>query len=294
LRHSVVVAIETSKVLLLETVGSAVKASQLDLLSELLALLQDSDPDVRFVAGRVIMQMGSRENLSTKQSLSSQLVLERGYMLIPDRFTAGEMNARLLQSLMVSCRGTIGSLDSFEKEVAQSEKANSPRELMNLGTERKIFEDELANSFEETLLANQLRAAAAVKSYAPIDPQDAGQRELLGLCSKVLGRLLDRELAHENNNRSPDVAHEVTRSNSIFPFIHSLIIGSTAAIYLGAEDFEDLRGEARSIISLLGGERESAIHPCVSQALEALAAASPGDNSTHQALLHCCFLLPVH
>ena len=48
---------------------------------------------------------------------------------------------------------------------------------MNLGTERKIFEDEVSNSFEEVLLANQLRAVAIVKSSAPIP---SGGRELQG------------------------------------------------------------------------------------------------------------------
>ena len=291
LRHSIVVAIETSRVLLFDTANDAVKASQLDLFSELLALLQDSDPDVRFVAGRAIMRTGCRENLCIKQSLSSQLLLERGYMVITERFIAGEMNARLLQSLVVSCRGIIDSLDSLEYEMSQSENAGSPRQLMNLGTDRKIFEDEVANPFEEVLLANQLRVVTAVKAFPPFPLEDTGQRELLELCSKVLGRLFARELANDNKNQAPDIAHELTRCSSIFPFIHSLLIGSTAAVYLGAEDSYDVRGDARSIISLRGAERESAVHPCVFQALGALATANPSDQNTQQDLLHCCFLL---
>jgi len=265
--------------------------AQLDLISELLALLQDSDPDVRFIAGRAVLQASSSVKLAKKSSSSPQLVLERAYSLIPKLFPAGEMNARILQSLFISCRGASDALHCFENETAVSEKNGSAIGLMNLGTERKIFEDEIANPFEEMILANQLRATAVVTSRATV--ADGDVRGLLELCSSVLGRLYARELARHSNNSSPDVAHELTWSSNTFPFIHSLIIGSIAAIYLGAEDSNDVVGDSRRIIMLLGTERESAIHPCVAQALTTLASAQPSDSDTYEALAACCFLLPT-
>lgn len=280
LRHSVAVAIETSRILLLDTTSTDVKVSQLDITSEILTLLQDSDPDVRFIAGRAIMQADSRR--------SPQLLLEMAYGL-PKRFPNGEMNSYLLQSLVASCRGIVETLDCFDSEVAQSKKDATPSELMNLGTGRKIFEDEITNPFDEVLLANQLRSMALVESPAPLTYDDT--RELFELCREVLGRVFSRELENQNNNRAPDVAHEMTRSNNLFPLIHSLIVGSIAVIYLGAEDHMGLRDEARRMVSLLDSEWETAIHPSVCQAVDGLASACPSDSKTCQSVVDCCFLL---
>ena len=291
LRHSVVVAIETSQILVWDGFEDGLKATQLDLCNEVLVLLQDSDPDVRFVAGRAIMQMGLSENASISSpshSVSSQLALERGYEAMKDR----DMSSRLLAALVECCRSVDESLGCFEDEMWNSEEPDSPHKLLNLGTERKIFEEEAANSFGELLLANQLRVATLVKLPFPLDTIDEAQQEVLELCSGVLHRLHARELSRRENKRARDFAHESTRSNTLFPLIHSLIIGSIAVIYLGLDDCNNVREQAKSITELLELERESAVHPCVAQALQVLASTRFNDSKTQERLLQCCFLIP--
>jgi hypothetical protein len=294
LRHSVVVAIETSQILLSGGFDDWVKSAQLDLCNEVLVLLQDSDPDVRFVAGRAIMQMASSEFVSGSSShaVSSQLALERGYDVVQERFSLGEMNSRLLASLVASCRGVDESLGCFEDEMWSSEGPDSSHGLMNLGTGRKIFEEEVANSFGEILLANQLRVATLVKtSSVHLGIDDGAQREVLELCSSVLRRLRAHELSCKENNRASDFAHEPTRSNALFPFIHSLIIGSVAVIYLGSDGCNNMREQARIITELLKSE-SSAVHPRIAQALQVLASARFNDTKTQENLLKCFFLVP--
>lgn len=290
IRHSVAVAIETSRVLLLDADDDTITSSQLDLTNELLTMLQDGDSDVRFVAGRAILQASCRNTAGTESASSSQLVVEKGYGTIPERFSGGEMSVHLLQSLVASCQGIVESLDRFDREFAQSEQDRLPDELLNLDTRRKIFEDEISNPFEEVAVANQLRSVALVESGSVLDSELAG--ELFALCSAALGHVLSREIASLSSNRAPDIAHEVTWSNSVFPYFHSLLVGSIAAVYLGAEDPTSFRGDARRIVLLLDSKRENTIHPCILKAIETLASSS-NDVATYQSLLDCCFLLPV-
>lgn len=284
LRHSVTVAIETSQVLLLSsTANDFILASQQKLFGGLLVFLQDSDPDVRFVAGRAIMQAGTLERSTYKPS-ASQLLTEQGYRLVSNYFSSSEMSSMLLRSILESCREVTDILDHFEHEMAQITSSNE--HLMNLGTERKIFEEEVSNSFEEVLLANQLRALAIVKSSAPIHLEDGSPKELLAICAKVVKWV--------GSDRTNDIAHEVTWSNTTFPFIHSLILGSIAALYVGADDSLDLRGEARRFLSLLAQKQENTFNTSVLQALEVLASSRLGDKQTKQSLVECCFLIPSH
>jgi hypothetical protein len=291
---SVVVAIETSQILLWGGFGDNVKSAQLDLCNEVLMLLQDSDADVRFLAGRAILKMDSTEftsGSSPSHAVSSQLALERAYEIVQKRFSLGEMNSRLLESLVASCRGVDESLGSFEDEMRSSAGPDSSRELMNLGTGRKIFEEEVANSFGEILLANQLRVATLVKtSSVLLGSGDGAQREVLELCSSALRRLHAHALSCIEKKCSPDFAHEPTRSNVLFPIIHSLIIGSVAVIYLGSDGCNDVREQARIVTKLLESE-SSASHPRIAQALQVLASAQFNDTKTQENLLRCCFLV---
>jgi hypothetical protein len=285
LRHSVAVATETSQVLQLSRMtNDFILASQQNLIGRLLVFLEDSDPDVRFVAGRAIMQAGAKEMSSFKPS-TSQLVTEQGYELVSNRFSSSETSSMLLQSILESCRGVADVLDRFAHEIAQSN--GNQTDLMNLGTERKIFEDEVSNSFEEVLLANHLRAVAIVKSEAPILPEDGSSKELLDICTKVVNWMFVRE-------RTNDIAQDVTWSSITFPFFHSLLVGSTAAIIVGGSDLFDLQGEARRLLSLLIEKQEKFVHASVLQALEVLASARPEDEQTKQSLVECCFLIPSH
>ncbi len=285
LRHSVAVATETSQVLQLSRMtNDFILASQQNLIGRLLVFLEDSDPDVRFVAGRAIMQAGAKEMSSFKPS-TSQLVTEQGYELVSNRFSSSETSSMLLQSILESCRGVADVLDRFAHEIAQSN--GNQTDLMNLGTERKIFEDEVSNSFEEVLLANHLRAVAIVKSEAPILPEDGSSKELLDICTKVVNWMFVRE-------RTNDIAQDVTWSSITFPYFHSLLVGSTAAIIVGASDLFDLQGEARRLLSLLIEKQEKFVHASVLQALEVLASARPEDEQTKQSLVECCFLIPSH
>jgi hypothetical protein len=161
---------------------------------------------------------------------------------------------------------------------------------MNLGTGRKIFEEEVVNSFSESLLANQLRVATLVKTSYVYRIDDEAQREVLELCRSALHRLHARDLLFKENNRSPDFVHEPTRSNALFPIIHSLIIGSVAVIYLGSDGCNDVREQARTVTELLKSE-SSAVHPRIAQALQVLVSARFNDTKTQENLLRCCFLV---
>lgn len=287
LRHSVAVAVETSRVLMLSIDDATFKECKLSLTNELLLLLQDGDPDVRSVAGRAISQaFAQKDSLSS----SSQLALVNGYGAVSSQPPDDRMASILLESLVISCRDVMVSIDRFDREVAYSRTSSSWNDIMNLDSERKIFEDEIKNPFEELLLANQLRTMAIVKSKAKLDSQLV--RELFDLCAQVLSRLLDGEMANQKSKREADIAHELTRSNAIFPLIHSIINGSIAAIFVGAEAANEVRDLARKVSQLVG-EREvqTAVHPRIVESIEILSNASPGDDATCDGLFECCFLV---
>lgn len=299
LRHCVAVAIETSGILPMDftnrDVQDGVQRYQLDLFNESLVLLQDSDPDVRFVVGRAISQRPSHEEPPASffsHTMSSQLTLERGYEVVTERFPCGEMCPMLLASLLRSCQGVDQMLDRVNDEMKCSRNPKSPDDLLNLGTERKIFEDESANPYEEMLLANHLRVKSLVHSHGRLDPEDGTSHGVIEFCSRVLRRLYSHGLWSNEASRSPDVAHDLTWSNIAFPFIHSLILGSTAIIYLGYGDDNDVSSHARAVCDLIGGmAQDSTFHPEIVQSLVTLSCAQAYDARTRAALLRCCFLV---
>lgn len=123
---------------------------QLDLHMEAFKFLQDSDVDVRRVTGRALLESAHVQEMSATTPIVTLAVLEESFLNVCERFGGPELTERLLNVIIdTCCRPLRSSLRAFLKEVKQSEGLPVASELLNLSSERKIFEDEEPNSFEE-------------------------------------------------------------------------------------------------------------------------------------------------
>jgi hypothetical protein len=246
---------------------------QLDAYQVLLGLLQDSDSDVRSAAGRAA--------LPTKDTMSTTLtVLKKAYLRAPDFYSGQEAVNRMLTMILDNCRGLDSFLQSFENETKHTrDKTATNQDLQNVGTDRRIFEEEEANPFDEILLTNQLAAIAIVGLGAT--PQGPTRDEILRTSRLVL----DYIEAQQSN----DVAHEITRNNIAFPMIHSLILACIALCYSGA-DMSCVKEQARQIVKNVENA-DTTLHPRITEALLVLSLAEE-DTESKEELFACCFLVP--
>eukprot|EP00978_Attheya_sp_CCMP212_P047997 scaffold458340_cov59-Attheya_sp.AAC.2 len=178
-----------------------------------------------------------------------------------------------------------GRVQVVLEEFKGSETGSDSMALLNLGTKRKIFEGEDPNPFEEPLIISQLAAVAIAKEDACEVANGAIANEVLTRCAWILELLQSRG--------TTDIFHDVSRCNNIFPAIHSLLLGSIVAIYIGnTEDHgSKVREIAKDIITSQDGITTS-IHPFLLEAMRVLSTANTQDTLTRKGLRTCCFLLP--
>ena len=79
---------------------------------------------------------------------------------------------------------------------------------------------------------------------------------------------------------------DMTRSNSFFPGLHSLLLGCAGLVYNGMLDRTRIKDNA--MWSLCCGDN----HPLIQEACEVLRGSQPGDKATFDGVNRCCFLLP--
>jgi hypothetical protein len=293
-RYSAAIAIESSQ--LLSPTTSVVQDEDLaearsTLISEVLRMLQDGDPDVRKAASRVASRLTTTSSSSNDPILSAsalpQLVLESVYApvhLAAKNATSGF----LLTSILENCNG-IGEKITFLQDEMSHSLAGSTSSLLNVATSRKIFEDEDPNPFEERILGNQLAVQVLLNmpscSSSSSVEEGAVQQELLGLCLACL------ELLQKNLKRN-EMVHELTRFPTIFPTLHSLILASCVVIYSGWMDGRGVQTAARTFVDT--AKRNGSLtqpHPEILHVLELLSDLQKGDEENRRSIGNCCFLL---
>jgi HEAT repeat protein len=286
-RYSAALAIEASSLLtpIMENKGADLWRKSL--LVEILRMLQDSDSDVRSAAGQVASQMFcSASEFQASLTQLPQLILEATYPQIrnmaPDDDEHEFMNT-LINTILLNCQGAMDSIALLQSEIRHStDTSDSSSSLLNLSTSRKIFEEEDPNPFEERLLANQLATQTLLQTNVTMSNGPL-QGQILELCSSCLGSIQD-------NLKTKGIVYDLTRFPSVFPAIHSMIIGSAVILYLGASDTSGVRQAAKEVLDFTH-EKKLPIQPEILRSLAALVDAKEGCDLTRTTIQDCCFLL---
>jgi hypothetical protein len=287
LRHSAAVALDTSKVLSWRPSTDSVpdweverRSHQVTLTLAAFQLLQDGDMDVRYATSRAFSsQYTELSGSSVPEMILMQAFKLSSGVLVPEQFTE-----RLFSTILEYVGGIEDNLQSLLDELSQSEGTKSPSELLNTGTDRKIFEEEEPNSYFEGSLTNQLSIMATMKMHNKLLSESTDQ--LVRLCDRILS-VLQRRLPTETGES--DMLHDVTRHNSIFPMLHCLILATTCVVFLGGRDARSVQDMAEKIRSMAS----VTMHPFIREALAALATAAESDPVTLDAVSQCCFLIPT-
>jgi len=175
LRHSTAVAIRISGILNWSAKEFNIRAPKeeeklnvlegyrCDLYMQALHLLQDNDPDVRHAAVQALREARSSSNpnentasnsLSLNLIPSSLLVLEESYLDLINSFSHKLLCERLLKQLLKSSKNVEENMNFVVDEFSNSEKVlegetKSLSTILNLNMERRIFENEDPNPYEE-------------------------------------------------------------------------------------------------------------------------------------------------
>jgi Putative death-receptor fusion protein (DUF2428) len=295
LRHSAAVAVESSGLLGWNGTADAMKQLQHKVIEEVLQMLQDPDPDVRSAASRAAQEIGDFNSISNFP-LVSQCVLEQTYehAYRPPNDAAASSSIvdsviGLLTSIQTRCKGLEVKVAMVQNELWHTESRVDLDKLLNVGTERKIFEDEIANTHEEPLLAAQLAICIIIRLSSATLPDRASAvtNDLINQCEMML-RILERI---PRAGRARDLLHAVTRSNIIFVEIHILFTVSAAILFLGGGRSTKVKELAGHVLSL--DSADSNLHPSIKTALRVLSTMETGSNNGRTELLACLFLLPT-
>jgi hypothetical protein len=277
-RYSAALAIEASSLL---TSNQGADLWRKQLLGEILRMLQDSDTDVRSAAGLVASQMfSSASNFQASPTQLPQLILEAIYPKVAD--DEHDFMNTLINTILLNCQGVMDSIALLQSEIRHCNDTSETSSLLNLSTSRKIFEEEDPNPFEERLLANQLATQTLLQTNVTMS-NGSLQGQILDLCSSCLGSI-------QNNLRTKAIIYDLTRFPSVFPAIHSLIVGSAVLLYLGASDVSGVRQAAKEVLDSTQ-DNKLPIQPEILRSLAALADAKEGCSATRTTSRECCFLL---
>lgn len=300
-RYSAALSLETCSELwkVGSTVPEGMKAIRADVLVHILALLQDSDPDVRAVAVRAATKFCNFSHDST--SLLPEWTLERSFPLAfavagKDVDVVSEMSRFLLQLVIDNCSGILKSVHELINEynhiysAASGDEIDYTTTLVNVNTARQIFEDEDPNPFREKMFLNQL-ATRSLWATASIASSSSTQgltstnilaKRMLDICLEVLNLLVQ-------DNRPEGLVQDISRTPSMFPSLHGILsvtytcISGMTENSLGIDNVREVRYLAGQLAS-----QDEFLHPEILRALHALLEPSPGREST---MLELTFLL---
>jgi hypothetical protein len=247
---------------------------QKNLQLQVLRLLQDSDPDVRFVAARCIAGDGL-----WSAALSS---LENAYLSFDD--ITGQS---LVKPLVDRYAALPDRIQSVLDELVQSIGKSQTDALLNVDRSRKIFEEEHPNPYEEPLVACHLTVACFI-----VKGMILGNTELTAAASKASATalvVLDRlEVWYATWAPEVGILHDPTHHCQLFGDIQGLLVLSTALTYLEVSDFTLVKDKAQSLVS----QCPVSVHPDILDTLKVLGNAKPGDEATKSSLQRLCFLVP--
>ena len=229
------------------------------------SLLQDSDADVRYVASKTITDFRT-----------SKIVT-----LVPEHHLVGLKGVSYDSFLCETQRfgfDTRHRSSMMYRELLESLRTGKSDDIPNVGTDRKIFEAEEPNSYLECLLYYQasLKMVLDLPQRNTDDTQNEVALECLSLCN---------EIAWTIANVAPEAAVEMTRSNSLFPGLHALLLGCSVIVYMGIGERTNVNVEALANLC----HKDS--HPFVRGASLVLTKAKKDDKSTYDGLLDQLFLL---
>ena len=110
-------------------------------------------------------------------------------------------------------------------------------------------------------------------------------KNLISTCRRVLKQIKD---ITRRSGKITDIAHNLSWVGNVFPGIDGVLLWSIFSIYyhFGIEG-NNIVEEVNNIMI-----ESTLIHPCISEALNALSLAKYNDTTTGTNLLKCCFLVP--
>jgi hypothetical protein len=275
------------------------KIIRADVLVQILAMLQDSDPDVRRVAVRAATKSFDFSNDTT--ALLPEWVLERAFPLAFEVKggsvdEVSEIRQFLLRLMIDNCLGILESLHEFIIEYkhiycsAAGDESHYTTTLVNVNTARQIFEDEDPNPFRENLLLNQLAVRSLwVSESVASSASGEGLTETIILAKQMLDTCLEVLKMLVQDDRPEGLIEEISRTPSLFPSFHGVLCATYTCIsciaddILGIDKVRDVRYLAGQLCSV--GE---CLHPAILRALQALYEPSPDREST---IVELTFLL---
>jgi len=249
---------------------------------QLVQLLQDADEDVRKIAAVAL--------LPTSHNVAASLRnLQIGYDEICNKYSSVDLFNMLSEQVIGQCQGVEINLEELINELRFTVGVSDLSDTKNLSSERKIFEEEDLNAFEESLLIVQLSIHKLTQISKAQKDQSQEQiqvfQNLVVTCRKVLQQM--KEIPDKIGSVL-DIAHNVTWSGKVFAKLYGVLLGSIfAAYHFGIED--DIAEEAKRTYT-----EYNCIHPCIAEALKTLSFAKYGDDATYKSLLKCCFLIPSY
>ncbi len=299
-RYSAALALETCcSVLVSEEDDTNTETLKRNIMMTVLEMLQDSDPDVRRVAVQAAAQLCANENNGSSLSkdrvlLLPEWTLERTFpfTFATDASSPPQQSSimEFLQAMVLDhCHDLTEIIETVQDEFCNTDRfyrddengsgdgdMTKLKDLVNVNTTRKIFEDEDPNPFQEKILLNQLAVQsmlslagkAATESSASF-ALPSNTLEVLTMCDSVLALLLKTQT-------SGGVVHEVSRYPTVFPSLHSILCVSATTLHLSGstpgnkvkELQEKLRSSAEKLVST--DKDQPSLHPSILCALNVL------------------------
>lgn len=289
-RYSAVAAINNSELIRMSSKAHNIPQPLIDasiskLYLKLLELLEDGDEDVRRESERALS--------TSRQATISLMTLQDVSFNLSAHFQTKEMYNLLLNNLADRCRPIEHQMTNLLTEYQFT--TNNPTELeniLNLNAERKIFEEEDPNSYEESLVIMQSLIVMITKfPFEFSRNNDKTMSTFSELClsyERVLNQIVD---TFNQTKRCPDVAHNVTMDGNAYSVLHGLILSVAIGRLFGVEG-----QRAVSLTEDILGMDTVYVHPCITLALKLMTQVKRFDAESKNRIIQSCFLLqhPTH
>ena len=235
-------------------------------------LLQDADDDVRYVASLTV-------NFYWRSSSSPAPVPEHtltGFGV--SKFMSASFFLGKLRRLGLDAQGRAMVLST---ELLESVREGQLDTVQNIGTDRKIFEEEEPNSYSEVALDFQVALKMQMIADTDVNTRDSDEtnavaEECLELCRNISLSLSELPVL---------LVSRMTRSNALFSGLHSLLLGCAALSFMG---FGADKSSNEHLTILCKGN----CHPLIINACQVLRCSKEGVNVTSNDIIKNCFLLP--
>lgn len=276
-RHSAALAILNSGLMRMPHIESSIENSRAKLYIKLLELLQDNDEDVRRAAGRALS--------NSFAPMVSMLTLQDASLNVPMEMQTLDMFNLILDQLATRSKNLINQMNNLLTEFEYTASNPKLESILNLNTERKIFEEEDPNPYEESLIITQSLVVMITKFPFEYSQHNESLTihigDIYSTYESVMRRMI--EMFHKTE-KCPDIAHNFTLDGNIFPALHGLILSVAVGLLFGVED-ERIVNLADDILSM----DAIYLHPCIKTALNMVTKVKKFDHDSQQQILQSCF-----